>query len=105
MKWEIGMTIIAIKDQSNGLFKKGDEFIIQGLKKTHCGCGNILIDIGKITNVAFRRCKRCTITVRLTDNIAWFSEKAFVPKILTPEISEKDVEELIQELENTMILN
>jgi hypothetical protein len=33
MNWYIGQEIVAVKGHSQGCFKKGDEFIIRGLKK------------------------------------------------------------------------
>ena len=34
MNWFIGQEIVAVKDQANGLFRKGDIFTIQGLRGT-----------------------------------------------------------------------
>ena len=46
MKWYIGQRIVATKDHSQGYFKRGDEFQINGLRMAPCGCYRVQIDIG-----------------------------------------------------------
>lgn len=59
MKWYIGQPIVAIINHSQGVFKKGDEFIIRGLKTSPCNCKNVIIDIGFITNKTIQRYCEC----------------------------------------------
>lgn len=79
MNWHIGQRIVAIVDHPDGCFKKGQEFVIQGLRKSPCRCGYILIDIGKITRKSFGYCLDCTGFYPKKDPTAWFWEKRFAP--------------------------
>lgn len=60
--YTIGDDIVAIKDHSQGLFKKGDTFPCKALKNGPCGCGAILVDIGKISSTNICRCNKCNLT-------------------------------------------
>lgn len=87
IKFYIGQKIVAIKDHSQGIFKKGDEFVVLGLSecckrplvniiantkktKSECGCGNIFLG-------------------------HWFYESMFLPI----ELSNTTFEDVIKQLE------
>lgn len=80
MNWYIGQPIVAIRNHSQGIFKKGDEFTIKGLKQ---GCCSIRIDIGITYNLQkFCNLTKCGICNKITidsDNKFWFSETCFAP--------------------------
>jgi len=67
----IGQKVIAIRNHSRGLFKKGEVFVVRALtqcvcgnwgivitnpthKKYRCGCGHEVIDIGQFGAWSFR---------------------------------------------------
>ncbi len=52
MEFKIGQKITAIRNHSQGRFKKGDEFVILNIKKKMCNCTkvNVLIDVGHISH-------------------------------------------------------
>ena len=74
--WYIGQPIVAIRDHSASNFKKGQEFIIHGIKKSFCGCSNILINIGISTNHTHIRCTYCG---KRELNDSYYSENCFAP--------------------------
>lgn len=79
MKWYIGQEIVAIEDHPFKLFKKGDEFILLGIRKSSC-CGCIELDIGITTNKSSFICSNCyNLYLGISDN-HWFFEKRFAPK-------------------------
>lgn len=79
MKWYIGQDIVAVKDHSQGRFKRGDEFKIEGLKMASCGCGYILIDVGIIDNsITHNRCIRCGRVEKRTRDL-FYDECCFTP--------------------------
>lgn len=61
MNWYIGQDIVAIKDHSDGSFKRGDEFKIHRLTETPCKCGgSVMIDIGYFNpNFIGTQCDKC----------------------------------------------
>ena len=56
--------------------RKGQEFIIHGIKKSFCGCSNILINIGISTNHTHIRCTYCG---KRELNDSYYSENCFAP--------------------------
>lgn len=42
----VGQKVVAIKDHSQWSFKKGDEFVVRGIKPKPCGCAGWDINIG-----------------------------------------------------------
>ena len=78
MNWYIGQDIVAVMDQAQGVFKRGDEFKINGLRGSFCNCKIVLIDIGKVTGSKINRCPCCNI-IDSSGGIAWYSEENFAP--------------------------
>jgi hypothetical protein len=84
MKWYIGQPIVAIRNQKQNVFKKGQEFKIKALRQSDC-CSHILIHIGiDASNVFSKMC--CSICGRLRDTDSFYSERNFAP--LDQDISE-----------------
>ena len=46
MNWKIGKKIIAIKDHSQGVFKKDDIFTLIAITHSKCKCNVLYLDIG-----------------------------------------------------------
>lgn len=78
MKWCINQRIVAIVDHRQGLFKKGDEFIIKGLRNSICKCKEIDINIGIESMSSTNHCPVCK-SEWLADAFMWFSETRFAP--------------------------
>lgn len=77
MNWRIGQPIVAIKNHSQGRFKKGDEFIIKGLRTSSCFCpSKVLIDVGLPTITGRSGCKCGFWEV---SKIVWFNSTSFAP--------------------------
>lgn len=100
MNWHIGQRIVAVKDHSQGVFKKGDEFTIKGLKKSNCKCNAVFIDIG-MRNPGYINCNVCD-TIGDYDIVRWFHEVIFQP---LDELSDYTTESLIEEIEITNPVN
>lgn len=89
MKWYIGQPIVAIKNHPQGVFKKGDEFVIKGLRESICRCKeiDIDIDIGLYDETANAvQCDACGYFSLTSNKTWWFSESRFAP--LDTDISE-----------------
>ena len=101
-RWYIGMPIVAVRNHSKGRFKKGDEFVVKGIKQ---GCCSLLLDIGiKLDGEGIRwRCTCCNAAWETKDLTGWYSERNFLP--LDFDISEltKILEEPIQEKINLQV--
>lgn len=59
MNWYIGQPIVAIENHPRGRFKKGDEFVIQGIHKARCACKSIGFDIGHAAPAPSGICGLC----------------------------------------------
>jgi len=73
--FKIGQEIVCIKSHSLSLFKKGDEFVIQGIKKEKC-CNTITLDIGLKFDFILARC----VCGKETEWDNYFGSSLFVPK-------------------------
>lgn len=76
-RFKIGQKVVAIKDHSQGVFKKGDEFIVDGF--TCCpSCGNPCIYLNGKTEVVKWHCRPmgCGANYILRES---FSEFMFAP--------------------------
>jgi len=78
MNWYIGQEIVAIESHKQGVFKKGDTFIIKGLKNSICTCKDVSIDIGKTSINHLTECQNCGVNWK-NNGTWWFSEKRFAP--------------------------
>jgi hypothetical protein len=99
MNWYIGQEIVAIRDHSQGVFKKGDEFVIKGLGSPMCKCKEVVIDIGKKKLHYLWECPDCDVSYFKKSDTLWFSERSFAPKESTyseSEIEAVNVDELTE---------
>lgn len=91
----IGQKILAIKDHSQGMFKKGDEFTVINVKKHQCKCGFYVLNIGLKTSNNQIRCTVCKTIINNYTDINWFFEGYFAPI----ELSTTTFEDVIKEVE------
>lgn len=101
MHFDIGMRVVCVKDHSKGIVRQGQIFTIWGIDS--CRCGMILLDIG-IRMANSRRVCSCGHEASV-GNIIDLDARLFAPLQQTPEISALTVDELIEELEETTVLN
>lgn len=71
---------MAVVDQTQGIFKRGDDFPIKGLKASFCGCEKVEIDIGfRDSSFTHNRCERCGKREPIIGGVLWFGEINFAP--------------------------
>jgi len=103
MDFYVGQEVVAIKDHSQGRFKKGQEFVILGIKK---GCKHypLLIDIGVKESVMYEsHCNECSH--KIFDNILWFCASCFTPKQQLSQTTYNEVMMWIEQGNEKAILN
>jgi hypothetical protein len=81
----VGQEVVAIKDHSQGTFKKGNEFVIRGIKEDCC---LITLDVGIRTGKGFMNCRFCG---NRKENDDYFDSNCFSPK---QELSQLTYDEL-----------
>lgn len=89
----VGQAVVAIKDHSQGFYKKGDEFIIKSIVEFPC-CKAIGLDIGNLNPFGVVYCD-C-----YNPHIECYNSRNFAPKI---DLSEFTSESLIKELEQELV--
>lgn len=97
--FEVGKEVICIKTHDEGVFKKGDEFLLLGIRKSCCG---IELDVGKekYSHTDFIHCIECDSIRSLNGSVWWFSSSRFAPKSEITEIEALYIENEIAELLN-----
>lgn len=85
-KFYIGQKVVAIKDHSQGIFKKGDEFTVLGIGEC-CNTGLVNINIECVSNL---KCECGKIHIG-----SWFDSVCFAPI----ELSTTTFEDLIKQFE------
>ncbi len=96
MAIEVGKDVVAIRDHSQGKYKKGQIFKCFGLKAPYCNCIKALIDIGvqDYSPSGFSECNYCSLRVRDNTITWWFNIDSFrALDDITPSI-----EEIIKEI-------
>jgi len=94
----VGQRIVAVKSHSQGVFKKGDEFILKAITQRPCGCSGLYLDIGIRSGRRIGACNKCGNVYESME--WWFCESSFSPLDYTEEeINEVNINELIEELE------
>jgi hypothetical protein len=78
MRFEIGMQVIAIKDHSQGKFRKGDTFLVKDLTMCLCKCHTLLLDVGIFKGGTRNGCTKCDIYLPDRDTL-FFSSDMFIP--------------------------
>ena len=91
-KFYIGQKIVAIKDHSQGIFKKGDEFTVLGIKSFCCYNG---IDIGIRIYHNTQSCDDCGTIHYKNCDVCHFDECVFAPI----ELSTTTFEDVIKQFE------
>lgn len=81
----VGQEVVAIKDHSQGNFKKGNEFVILGIKEDCC---LITLDVGIRTGKGFMNCRFCG---NRKENDNYYDSNCFSPK---QELSQLTYDEL-----------
>lgn len=80
MNWYIGQDVVAIRNQLQGDFKKGDVFTIKALRGSTCACNEVEIDIGNREDTnTLTNCPTCKTKYSNGNNINWYSELSFAP--------------------------
>jgi len=91
--WYIGQEIVCIKTHSKNKIKRGQIFIIKGLRKSECKCNEIEIDVGIPTEGGYCKCLRCGYKAKHRVSAWWFSETNFAPL----EYNANAIKELIEQ--------
>lgn len=104
MNWYIGQKIVAIRDHSQGFFKKGQEFTIKGVRENRCACYKYVLHIGQESDRMMRieNCRLCNTSEVNIGTARWFAEICFAPIEPKQELSTHTTETLIEELEEQL---
>lgn len=95
--WHIGQEIVCVKTHSLGYVKRGKTYTIRGLKKTHCPCKFVIIDIGMAAKVGLGKCNVCGLLDSEKVSEYWFNESLFAPL-------DQDISELTEILEQANVV-
>jgi len=95
LDYRAGDDIVAIKDHSQGIYKKGDVFTAISLQRNGCGC-IILVDIGLKSDRLYTKCPVCGMNDEKTDNIWWVEARAF--RRLLSRSEEEDLADVLAEV-------
>lgn len=82
----VGQEVVATKTHGQGIFKRGDDFVVLGIKKSGCGCGHWVVDIGvpAVVNAdgeGLLHCHYCRNLWVDGDGVWWLNSNAFAPKV------------------------
>lgn len=72
--FEIGQKVVALVNQANGVFKKGDEFTVLAIKQICC---YMCIQIS--TNVTPNMTLTCTCGSATPSDVMYFNQEEFAP--------------------------
>lgn len=87
--WYVGQKIVAIRNHSQGVFKKGDKFIINGIKRDCC-TNHLLLNI----DTGIRRDTECKYCLK-TDVGTWYYDNLFAP---IEEVGNVTIEQILEEM-------
>lgn len=77
-KFYVGQKVVAVKDHSQGVFKKGDSFSVSGVYPAVCKCPNYRITIGLSWRTGNRSCPICNIDgLPISSSERCFDEDSF----------------------------
>ena len=102
LDYRAGDDIVAIKDHSQGIYKKGDVFTAHELKRNSCGC-IILVDIGLKSDRRFTQCPVCEMRDEKTDKIWWVDARSF--RRLLSRSEEADLAEVLEQVLSEPLIN
>jgi len=91
--FKVGKKVVAIKSHSAGFFKKGQEFILIGIKERSC-CGNLVLDIGFKSDYFTGTQCNCG---KINEYDSYFSASSFRP---IDELSNTTYDEVMQWIES-----
>ena len=94
--FEVGKKVIALDNHSQGIYRKGEVFTLNAIKKARCNCKRFLLDIGVKSRYGHSTCPTCGSTC-IADDIWWFGSNHFAP--YDDSLSDITAEELIERLE------
>lgn len=93
--YRAGDEIVAIKDHSQGIVKKGQIYTAVQLTRMDCGC-TMLVDIGLKSDRPYTRCVACGTGHEKTDDIWWFDARMF--RRLLTRSEEADLADVLAEV-------
>ncbi len=71
--------VVALRDHSESLFKKGDVFTVTEIMKTPCNCSQWMVRIGNVFGYGRGTfCKKCCVSIS-TFGPLWFHSFVFAP--------------------------
>lgn len=79
MNWYIGQEIVCIKSHHKGVVKRGNIYIIKGLRSSSCKCQEVEIDVGIKSSSKHTMCTNCKHKTLDHTDIWWLSETRFAP--------------------------
>jgi len=98
MNWYIGQDIVAVVSHPNGLFKKGDLFVIHAISLFPCKCRRVTLDVGIRRSIKMQ-CDTCGVGKDgigiNTHGVAWCGENRFAP--LDSFVNSEEIAELLEE--------
>ena len=92
MNWYIGQEIVCIRTHSQGVVKRGQTFVISGVRSSTCKCSELEIDIGVISPHGYRICccEECGYEFYEPPRSAWWlHESLFAPLEYNQEASDE----------------
>lgn len=75
----VGQQIIALKDHSTGIVKRGDIFTVYGVRSGICPCTPVLLDIGIERNEKQLACFDCGVFAAFAEPNNWIAAWIFMP--------------------------
>ena len=91
MNFYVGQKVVCVKSHSMGLYKKGQVFTVQVVRKEKC-CGVVTINIGVKTHYYIMTCSLCRTDYRDED---YYVSSSFRP--LQEEKGDKFIEDFLTE--------
>lgn len=95
MKWYVGQRVVCVKDHSQGVVRKGNEYIIHNVSISQCSCKYVLLDVGITSKNLFSSHTECGKRW-LGDGTYWLNESLFAP---LDDLSDYTIETLLNEIE------
>lgn len=93
----VGQKVVAIKNHSQGRFKKGDEFIVKNIMDNFCKCCDTIVDVGHSGIYGDIKCNTCG-AIGMASFVDWYKSSCFAPLETYGETYSIAIQ-LIQELE------
>lgn len=77
----VGQKVVAIKNNTDNIFKKGMTFTIFGVRDSTCRCGTQEVNIGMVDRDPnpFCMCRSCSGVYKDSSGMHWFFATSFAP--------------------------